>query len=451
MADNGFEPRTYGPERRALLNLRRQLANNGGGGSLPPGGDTGQVLTKESSDDGDAIWSDGTPGPQGPQGPQGIQGTTGPTGPTGPAGPTGPVGPEGPQGEPGADSTVPGPAGPAGPEGPQGDPGATGATGATGPGVAPGGTAGQVLTKIDATNYNTQWSTPLAFPTNPQPWRLIERNNSNTGNDWSPPRDYWPYLATATTGATPTTGRFSFDNNTTPTVLKAFQTTWDGASRDREWMRLKVGDTLLLIDPAGTTTMRLLLTSEPVRASNVITISVSLVPGTGTGFVTENPIANGNAYLLLPQYAGSASVTSEIEISAADPIATNPSAELWYDTDAVAVETYPAWVVPSMLNGWANTIGAGWQPVGYRKVGDKVELRGIPKAPATVVQSVNLFTLPSGYWPPNRQIFAQIGDNAATYGTARVDIDVNGNVVYQSGAANNGWITLDGISFSVTT
>jgi len=44
-------------------------------------------------------------------------------------------------------------AGPAGPTGP------TGATGATGAGVITGGTAGQVLAKIDATDYNTQWKT----------------------------------------------------------------------------------------------------------------------------------------------------------------------------------------------------------------------------------------------------------------------------------------------------
>lgn len=35
--------------------------------------------------------------------------------------------------------------------------GATGQTGATGPGVPQGGTAGQILSKIDGTDYNTQW------------------------------------------------------------------------------------------------------------------------------------------------------------------------------------------------------------------------------------------------------------------------------------------------------
>lgn len=37
--------------------------------------------------------------------------------------------------------------------------GPTGATGATGPGVAAGGTAGQVLSKVNSTDYNTQWVT----------------------------------------------------------------------------------------------------------------------------------------------------------------------------------------------------------------------------------------------------------------------------------------------------
>ena len=79
-------------------------------------------------------------------GPAGPAGPAGPTGPTGPAGATGPTGPAGPTG----------PTGPAGPTGP------TGPAGANGQGVPTGGTAGQVLSKIDATNYNTQWVTPSA-------------------------------------------------------------------------------------------------------------------------------------------------------------------------------------------------------------------------------------------------------------------------------------------------
>ncbi len=48
-----------------------------------------------------------------------------------------------------------GPVGPAGPAGPQG------AAGANGPGVASGGTAGQLLTKASATAFDTAWSSTL--------------------------------------------------------------------------------------------------------------------------------------------------------------------------------------------------------------------------------------------------------------------------------------------------
>jgi len=50
-----------------------------------------------------------------------------------------------------------------GPPGPKGDTGSAGANGSQGPagvGVPVGGAAGQVLSKINATDYNTQWSNP---------------------------------------------------------------------------------------------------------------------------------------------------------------------------------------------------------------------------------------------------------------------------------------------------
>lgn len=153
-------------------------------------------------------------------GPQGIPGPAGATGATGPAGATGPQGPQGEKGTYTVSATAPanpnvgdtwfnsttsqmyirydgfwvetsssylGPAntlnigtvttGAPGsnalvtitgnapsqtlsftiPRGDTGTPGNTGETGAAGPGVAIGGTAGQVLTKVDSTAYNTQW------------------------------------------------------------------------------------------------------------------------------------------------------------------------------------------------------------------------------------------------------------------------------------------------------
>ena len=94
-----------------------------------------------------------TPGPQGPAGPQGPIGLTGATGPQGPIGLTGPQGPAGPQGIQGAT----GPQGPIGLTGPQGP---AGTPGANGQGVPTGGTANQVLAKVDGVDFNTQWVTP---------------------------------------------------------------------------------------------------------------------------------------------------------------------------------------------------------------------------------------------------------------------------------------------------
>ena len=96
--------------------------------SIPAGGTAGQVLGKVDGTDYNVQWVDqtgggGTPGPEGPQGPKGDPG---------------PEGPQGPKGDPG-------------PEGPQGP---------AGPGVAAGGTAGQVLSKVDGTDYNTHWIDP---------------------------------------------------------------------------------------------------------------------------------------------------------------------------------------------------------------------------------------------------------------------------------------------------
>ena len=111
--------------------------------------------------------SQGPQGPPGPQGPQGIPGTNGSQGPQGVKGDTGDAGPQGIQG-------IQGPQGIQGNQGPPGNDGADGAqgiqgiqgipgnTGSAGPGVVTGGTTGQVLSKVNATDLNTQCTTPTA-------------------------------------------------------------------------------------------------------------------------------------------------------------------------------------------------------------------------------------------------------------------------------------------------
>jgi hypothetical protein len=119
-------------------NLIQQLM---GEGSVGPKGDKGD--TGEQGPQGEP----GPAGPQGEQGEQGVQGETGPQGIQGPPGEDGLDGDTGPQGEQG-------PQGIQGIEGPQGPPGTTGATG---PGVATGGTTGQVLAKASGTDFDTEW------------------------------------------------------------------------------------------------------------------------------------------------------------------------------------------------------------------------------------------------------------------------------------------------------
>lgn len=116
-------------------------------------------------------YSSGPEGPQGPQGPQGLQGPEGPQGLPGVDGAdgstiiSGVVDPttEGVDGDyyintatnfffgPKAAGVWPSGVSIVGPQGPQGDPGQ---------GVAIGGQAGQVLAKVDGTDYNTEWITP---------------------------------------------------------------------------------------------------------------------------------------------------------------------------------------------------------------------------------------------------------------------------------------------------
>lgn len=138
----------------------------GSDGATGPQGPIG--LTGADGNDG----ATGSIGPTGLQGEQGIQGLTGDVGPQGPIGLTGPQGIQGltgPQGEQGiqgltGDIGAQGPTGndgQDGSQGPQGIQGPAGNDGADGQGVPIGGTTGQVLSKIDATDFNTEWVNPV--------------------------------------------------------------------------------------------------------------------------------------------------------------------------------------------------------------------------------------------------------------------------------------------------
>jgi hypothetical protein len=194
-------------------NVTGQVGPQGPTGATGPAGQDSTVPGPQGPPGADGfIGADGAEGAQGPEGPPGPEGPEGPAGtfgvldeaPVDPnegdvwfntsdgrfyvyyddfwvealsneAGPQGPAGPAGADGADGADGAV-GPQGPAGADstvpGPQGDPGEQGDPG---PGVAAGGTEGQVLLKVDGTDYNTTWADNSAEST-----FYLVRNNTGT-------------------------------------------------------------------------------------------------------------------------------------------------------------------------------------------------------------------------------------------------------------------------------
>ncbi len=173
----------------------------------------------------------GATGPQGPQGPAGNDGATGPEGPQGPTGPTGATG-------------AAGATGPQGPAGNDGADGADGVNGANGQGVPVGGTAGQVLEKIDGTDYNTQWTTPSGGGgggTTIQTFSVTKNGNQQlTGNSYQDitgfdTPEYNEMSATwdGNTGewTCPATGKYRLHYNLTLDQ-------YNGNNRDSAWARL---------------------------------------------------------------------------------------------------------------------------------------------------------------------------------------------------------------------
>jgi hypothetical protein len=114
------------------------------------------------------------------------------------------------------------------------------------------------------------------------------------------------------------------------------------------------------------------------------------------------------------------------------------------------------WKAALLQNSWQN-YGGEYNPAGYFR--DKqaiVHLRGLVKLGTLGEQGV-IFQLPEGYRPAHRQLHAVatdyqqppgMGYKVGTYpcDLGRCDISDNGNVIAMY-ATNNGWFSLDGISF----
>ncbi|MDN4085980.1 hypothetical protein [Paenibacillus polymyxa] len=86
----------------------------------------------------------------------------------------------------------------------------------------------------------------------------------------------------------------------------------------------------------------------------------------------------------------------------------------------------PAWLTPTLLNGWTN-YGSNNTAIGYKKIGNLVVIKGILKG-GVYTRNTELFKLPPGYRPIERNIYpAYAGDVFAAVwvnGTGIVAIDI---------------------------
>ena len=160
---------------RGLQGIQGIQGTTGATGATGATGPTGPQGEKGDKGDTGNTGATGSQGIQGETGPKGDKGDTGDAGPTGQTGATGSQGPKGDTGDQGPTGAT-GSQGIQGIQGIQGEVGATGATGATGPGVAAGGTEGQVLLKVDGTDYNTIWADNSAEST----FYLVRNNTGST-------------------------------------------------------------------------------------------------------------------------------------------------------------------------------------------------------------------------------------------------------------------------------
>lgn len=125
-----------------------------------------------------------------------------------------------------------------------------------------------------------------------------------------------------------------------------------------------------------------------------------------------------------------------------DPVTEQRDREL---EDYLASLQPTPWTAVTFQNSWAN-YGGGYRGVGYRKVGDMVQVGGLMKD-GTVGAAA--FTLPVGFRPPAALIFRQ---ECNLYVGCRVDVNSDGSVVvvgYDTGGTNN-YVSLSGISFSIS-
>jgi len=139
-----------------------------------------------------------------------------------------------------------------------------------------------------------------------------------------------------------------------------------------------------------------------------------------------------------------AGVTSLTELrlsSVADSIDTTPDV-LVLGSGVVEKRSHGGWTTVTFNTGWEDYDTDAWPSAAYMKdFTDRVYLRGLVKRVSG--SETLVFTLPSGYQPHKRCMFA----GATGGGHARIDVWGNGTVTIESTYAT--YLSLDGITFDL--
>jgi hypothetical protein len=182
----------------------------------------------------------------------------------------------------------------------------------------------------------------------------------------------------------------------------------------------------------------------PVDAS-----TVTLVRSTGdaTAIIeadTDNVSEDDNPTLVFKQDAGG--VTASVGLNSSNTLVITPASDgkLLLGSYQLHAE---AWQDLTLSNSWAAYDAGGWADPQYRKVGNRIELRGLMKNGTTTSGTI-AGSLPAGYRPSGHEMFLQ--PHASGY--LRMDVEADGDIIVRTlsggGSISSSFVSLAGISFS---
>ena len=162
--------------------------------------------------------------------------------------------------------------------------------------------------------------------------------------------------------------------------------------------------------------------SELDATENFQRIAATLIRGRGT---PEGNIGAPVGVVFLREDGG-AGATLYVKEAAQAP--TDP-----YGWEPLRGGEDSGWITAKLENGWEN-LGNDYAPVGFRKIGNQVYLRGGVKKGGT--SATTLFTLPEGFRPPFKEFPApgsELGDQTEVFinpsGVVAVAFSVSANFV----------------------